>query len=297
LTKVHRQKGESAILDLATKLRDITPAALKAGIDPFDGIPQNKGLSVYPASVKEAAGWLSRCRAEKKDATLISYTNKTRRSLNYEVRLMRGLVAETRKTGRRMVHADRALILANNRDGKIVNGEVLIVEDSWFPTGGLRQLGLIWVKLYKRGNFLILQETIDSELKSKEWEDILSPYTSLYTQEERKLQDAEREEPSRHYTPRELQKAARVVDKTLSAEDRYDLFGAIAPRDLAFVDYGECITCHKSQGSAWKDVGVIWDWSTKKLFRDGSTRDPLEGVRWLYTAVTRTSENLVIFEI
>lgn len=298
LTKVHRQKGESPILDLATKLRNITPAELKQGVDPFEDVPQNKELRVYPASLKEAANWLANCRKERKDATLISFTNKARRSLNYEVRLLRGLVAESRKTRRRLVHADRVLVLANNNQAKTVNGEVLIVEDSWFPEGGLRELGMIWVKLWKRGKFLIMQDTIDADnLDQNGWKDIFSPYTDPYVKAEGIIRDVESDDPRGNYSRREVQKARMVTDEELTAEERFDKFQAIAPRDLLFVDYGECITGHKSQGSQWKDVGVIWDFSAKRLFNEGTSRDPLEGVRWLYTVVTRTSQNLIVFEV
>jgi exodeoxyribonuclease-5 len=49
------------------------------------------------------------------------------------------------------------------------------------------------------------------------------------------------------------------------------------------VIWGYCITCHKSQGSEWPYVIVVD-----------------EGVaynrnKWLYTAITRASENLVMF--
>jgi hypothetical protein len=248
--------------------------------------------------LKEAANWLANCRREKKDATLISYTNKARRSLNYEVRLLRGLVAESRKTRRRLVHADRVLVLANNNQAKTVNGEVLIVEDSWFPEGGLRDLGMIWIKLWKRGKFLVMQDTIDADnLDQNGWKDIFSPYTNPYVSAEKIIKDEESEEPRGNYSSREVQKARMITNEELSAEERFDRFQAIAPRDLLFVDYGECITGHKSQGSQFKEVGVIWDFSAKRLFNEGTSRDPLEGVRWLYTVVTRTSQNLIVFEV
>ena len=49
--------------------------------------------------------------------------------------------------------------------------------------------------------------------------------------------------------------------------------------------YGYAITCHKAQGSEWDKVLVIEE---KFPF------DKLEHARWLYTAVTRSSEKLVL---
>lgn len=50
------------------------------------------------------------------------------------------------------------------------------------------------------------------------------------------------------------------------------------------LDFGWAITCHKSQGSQWDDV-IVHDES-------GSFRDAAD--QWLYTAVTRAAERLVI---
>ncbi|WAT23497.1 ATP-dependent RecD-like DNA helicase (plasmid) [Bacillus halotolerans] len=48
-------------------------------------------------------------------------------------------------------------------------------------------------------------------------------------------------------------------------------------------DFGYAITCHKSQGSQWEKVVVI-----------NEVLDPEMHHRWLYTAITRSSEKLVL---
>lgn len=48
-------------------------------------------------------------------------------------------------------------------------------------------------------------------------------------------------------------------------------------------DFGYAITCHKSQGSQWEKVVVI-----------SEVLKPEEHHRWLYTAITRSSEKLVL---
>ena len=49
--------------------------------------------------------------------------------------------------------------------------------------------------------------------------------------------------------------------------------------------FGYAITCHKSQGSQWDNV-LVWD--------DGLGKTRRDRARWLYTAITRASERLVI---
>ena len=51
------------------------------------------------------------------------------------------------------------------------------------------------------------------------------------------------------------------------------------------VDYGYCLTCHKSQGSQWDHVAVF---DESQIFRHNAAR-------WLYTAVTRAAQSVTIF--
>lgn len=51
-------------------------------------------------------------------------------------------------------------------------------------------------------------------------------------------------------------------------------------------DYGYCITCHKSQGSQWKNVCVF----------DESDYFKEDKWKWLYTAITRSEDKLLILK-
>lgn len=290
LTKVHRQSSDNPILNLATRIREGKnekhPFALDPNVDP------GNRLILVSGSLQEAAAWLAKQRENKADATLLAYTNKTRQALNTMVREFRGLTKVSRQEKRGFVHADRALILSNNREAGLTNGEVVIVEESWFPKGKLRDEGFIWVKFWKRGTLLVRQDLIGADYAT--WRDEMKPYTSDYTAAERALASVEAGYDS-GLTPAEEEEAEDLL--SLDPEERFDVYGAIAPRDLIHADYGECITVHKSQGSQWRIVGLIWDYPTQRLFRDGSQKDPLEGVRWLYTAVTRASEYLRVFKV
>ena len=55
---------------------------------------------------------------------------------------------------------------------------------------------------------------------------------------------------------------------------------------LTTFEYGYMITVHKSQGSQWNTV-ILFD--IKTMFRD-----PLDYRRWLYTAITRSSDKVII---
>lgn len=55
-------------------------------------------------------------------------------------------------------------------------------------------------------------------------------------------------------------------------------------RDVDLFDFGYVLTCHKAQGSEWPNVVVIDD--------SGSFR--ADRARWLYTAITRASDDLIL---
>jgi exodeoxyribonuclease-5 len=53
---------------------------------------------------------------------------------------------------------------------------------------------------------------------------------------------------------------------------------------------GHCLTCHKSQGSEWKDVLVY----AERSIGGKPGLYGYEGRRWLYTAITRARQNLIL---
>lgn len=57
--------------------------------------------------------------------------------------------------------------------------------------------------------------------------------------------------------------------------------------NVLMVDYGYVITCHKAQGSEWENVMIM----EYPMYMD------IKGLRWLYTAITRTSKNLYFCNI
>jgi exodeoxyribonuclease-5 len=56
-------------------------------------------------------------------------------------------------------------------------------------------------------------------------------------------------------------------------------------RLLTEATFGWAITAHKAQGSSWRNV-IVWD--------DGLGKTAIDRARWLYTAITRAEQGLVI---
>jgi len=56
-------------------------------------------------------------------------------------------------------------------------------------------------------------------------------------------------------------------------------------KPLIEATFGWAITCHKAQGSQWENV-IVWD--------DGLGQTDLDRRRWLYTAITRAEQGLVL---
>ena len=85
----------------------------------------------------------------------------------------------------------------------------------------------------------------------------------------------------------EMDKKIDTGEFSLDWKTVYQLNRNPKTRDISPLEftYGYAITCHKAQGSEWDKVLVIEE---KFPF------DKIEHARWLYTAVTRSSEKLVL---
>ena len=57
------------------------------------------------------------------------------------------------------------------------------------------------------------------------------------------------------------------------------------------MDFGECLTIHKSQGSQWDHVGIVWH----RALWGAYYKDKGNWKRLLYTALTRSSDNVKLW--
>lgn len=88
-----------------------------------------------------------------------------------------------------------------------------------------------------------------------------------------------------------IYKNLKMYRKAKGIGDYFSVGSVIRPDNskvyLDNFDYGYCITVHKSQGSEWSNIVVLEEqagyWSSGEMWR-----------RWLYTAVTRAREKLLI---
>lgn len=74
-------------------------------------------------------------------------------------------------------------------------------------------------------------------------------------------------------------------EATLSDIDKFKVIKAKLTLPKEF-DYAYAITCHKAQGAQWDNVLVL---------EEGFPYSKEEHARWLYTAVTRASKNVIIY--
>lgn len=223
LTQVHRQAKKSPILRLATAIR-----TRRSFTDWTDGsCERGPGRPVQ---------WLAKRAGH--DATLLAYTNKTRRQLNADVREALGF-------GKRLQVGDRVVCLLNSAALGIMNGEVAKVDGMERSTRSSRRYGGdVWVVQLSTGqkvrvNLHLLGASVG---EFKAWRDRVK---------------------------------ARKGD----------------PDDLLHIDFGWCLTVHKSQGSEWASVGFVADGGYRWLKRKNQD----DARRLAYTAVTRARSELRIF--
>lgn len=324
LTVVHRQSADNPIINLATRIRmkinDADPLSVNAK---FETDPRLRILRAAPfaAPVK----WLAEERKARKDSTLIAWTNVMRRKLNFAVREARGLAAESAKQRLRVVKSDRLAVLRNHRSSGMMNGEVFIVNASR-KGPDLEGNPTLWVQLWPKPDWYLLaadgfNPTV-SDFDDRAFRDVFEPYTSTWFKfiriiekaEEagipsrldpeledlmgllQEAQEADRQKAmeAKGKPPMEYSDIIASCDRQLRVVDQLAAkFNAIPSNYPLYADYGECLTAHKAQGSQFKSVGVVLDSGFDARWR----RDLEEARRWLYTAITRASENLIVWKL
>lgn len=323
LTQVHRQSAGNPIINLATRIRTRQNDANPLLVDPqFQNDPR---LRIYPtAPLASPVAWLVGERNARHDATLIAWTNVLRKKMNHMVRQARGLAAESQRLKLRVVRSDRLAILRNHRASGMMNGEVFIVNAS---RGGPLIDGkpTVWVQLLpKPGWYLLASDGLNpmiEEFSDRDFRDLFEQYTSKWNSLMNRIEKALDRglDPSLPpdldaaiYEWSEAQKADQLCaekakglplvqqadimancDAQIDAANKLiEEFKVLPSQYPLYADYGECLTAHKAQGSQFKNVGVILDMGFDSRWK----RDLEEARRWLYTAITRASQNLVIWK-
>jgi hypothetical protein len=297
LLKVHRQALDSPVLAAATDLRSF------ARKKPFEGISSVPDFQLHQdADVFEAADWLATRRNAGVDATLIVYTNALRHSLNDSVRELRGLKALAEANGTGIVAGDRLMVQSNQNAFGMMNGEVFEVEGvEWVPPlTYVQEHEVLRVQLRNRPEPILVAVAVFGD----EYRDFASylrgherhwDLAKEIEQGRDEIEDPFSDAGDFEYEPMRLGTGAVPEDVTGTAFE-----GLLDPSKFVHCGWGEVITAHKSQGSAYDEVGIVWNKSCWGLWYKGEStmiqgQSVSEGRRWAYTAITRAVKSVNIW--
>lgn len=253
LDTVHRQAWESPIIRLAT--------AIRKG-EPYDFQP-DPDLTYGHCKPEATAEWLVERRLAGVDAALLTWTNKIRMLVNLEVRRLLGYKEP-------VVNGDVLVCLTNRYNLGVMNGETLAVTD------------VMRVRFHAFEAFLVTAGDLQF---------LVSPH--LFGQSVGSFKEFMDALKASYANTGVLRKDANTLAKLLHVNPpAFALKGWIEGLWL-HVDYGFCLTVHKSQGSQWDEVGFLrcrtlgWKEDTEPDFAR----------RLTYTAVTRAAKRLSIWDV
>lgn len=279
LTEVVRQKDKSGVMDNAKKIRE--------ELDRWDNHSfkfNTTGADVYRLStydfLKRYIEALTKKGAGTEEAIIIAFTNKQIRKYNNYVRGMLFLPKTGIQVGEAVVctcnhKIDRDNFISNGEFGKIKkvlpdvecrSVEVMDKVDGCFKP--------VVVDL----NFVVLQV------------EFINSFGELYLVTEKVLLNLlERSSPR----PSSLENKALYVDfkkrnfinNKASHSDYIEAKLSDPYLNFLHLNFGYAITCHRAQGSEFKNVFV----DTYQ-----GRQESEQYIRWLYTAITRTSDKLYI---
>ncbi len=237
LTQVHRQAAGSPIIDLATHVRQSESCQAWRTMR---SAKTDKGTYTYcQADLDQAVQWLADQRKAKRDATLLTYTNATRRRINAQVRYALGRFETYLDEG------DKVLCFLNNKRLGIMNGEVREIKRLKEFNDHNSEHAIAECTFVGGGAALLAVDLLETGCDNETW---------------------------------------RAIEGSMSKADAAWLLRC---------EHGECLSIHKSQGSQWDAVGIVHDAATAAYAR----RDRADYKRLIYTAITRASKELLIFEV
>jgi ATP-dependent exoDNAse (exonuclease V) alpha subunit len=290
LTEVMRQAAGNPIVQLATAIRDGRQGQryFNWQTDPDDPrltitfapnyMPPVRAYFNYRAA-RLPDGQPDRA---KNDVVMLTYTNGTRQTLNEMIRRATGRAQVAERDGTFVAMADRIVILMNKPALNLYNGEVFSVREVSYMDEAARALGLIKVTLLTpSGDKVVFTRGA-----------ALGMPPAIYKAAFQGLMDRMAE--VLFFLSQELgiDDVPRTVFKYVSDDVLWSTVRTVRPVNLVQMDYGECITINKSQGSQWRNVVIVWDRSCDSI----AARQGVDtGKRYAYTALTRASQTANIF--
>lgn len=257
LTEVHRQAKDNPVIQLSMDIRN---GVYRKGAS-TDVLPTEGGIAFVDKSKFDKDHGF-RTQALNWQSQMIVGMNRTRRILNTQTRQHQGIEDEEilPKPGEKLV------CLRNDRVQGLLNGSLWNVVAAGKPRmRKVRPTDGNMNRFLDGSGYLLYPR--DYEPKIKAGKNVVVNAFPM------KLKSLDFDSPPiKTYSP---------TDLFLSTEHQLDWRQLLG---LGMFDFGYALTCHKSQGSQFDNV-LLFDES--RVFRE-------QGARWLYTAVTRTVQNLTI---
>jgi ATP-dependent exoDNAse (exonuclease V) alpha subunit len=292
LTEIMRQAQGNPIVQLATAIRneeqgrqffawhtDENDVRLTIQNTRALTVPSNKYVEY-----RRARGPTGDGDPVKNDVVMVTYTNGTRQKLNELARVGTGRAAVADRDGTYLAQADRVVVLMNNKVRELYNGEIFPVRSVEFMDREARAFGLIRVTLITpRGDEVVF-------LRGQALGMPPQVFNAAYEALRDRFSEAAELLAARMNFNGDPYKMLNYVP----SEVLWSTVRTVRPVDLVQLDYGECITINKSQGSQWRNVVLVWDNNCDAIY---DRQGPDMARRYAYTALTRASENANIFRV
>lgn len=311
LVQLHRQREHNPVARLSVRLRHpITahPWTLPE-IQSLFGDRGLESVRVHRRPRQEAtttalaAQWLIDQLRAGRTSTLLAYSNKTRAACNAAVRRLAGFpepgspLPQFTGVYPPVLQHERLLILANNHICELMNGEVFRVADvswvplpdvfrKWIPVGDVIQ-----VRLHGRPMpVYMFTDTFDN---GQPLDTLGNVYRMRLGRLGRMVESAFTQWKVAARASRVPEVLALLEQGEAGREELYDMFladyGDLLPERFVWATWGYCLTVHKSQGSQWAAVGIMWDYVMAR-----ASLEP-RGHKLIYTAVSRAEQSVDFF--
>jgi energy-coupling factor transporter ATP-binding protein EcfA2 len=291
LTQIHRQAADNPIISWATRLREDANKE-----NPFIVGKEDPDLKIQffvKPVTQQIAEWYAHQVAESRSAVVLCSSNEMTAKVNAAVREVlpfagtnRSLAGESAATGLPYVAGDLLMCIFNKRSAGLMNGEIFSVIGSSEIGPKLTEEGFSYVTIrnaHQEQTFIVYnkmaalsardagEEKKEVDSYAKRWKQLVEGVEQQYGKE-----------------------GAKAFLDEMDPEDLFRSYKVINPNRVLHAVYGYAITVQKSQGSQWQSVGVVWDAMRDRAWT-GS--DYTNTRRWLYTAITRTSDRVAVFDM
>jgi hypothetical protein len=326
LTSIHRQAAGNPIVQLATRLRTDKNRENPFLFSDDPNVLPPEGLQIIRGGgLAYAAGWCASMLKQRISSVLIAFGNRTVLELNNRMRDLLvmpdgvSLGERSRRERISFTRGDYLLVAANNPGADLQNGEIVRVMGAEKPPNGSKMsrahLLTLTIDHPRRGLVrIVVFNALEAREKPGSADESIRPIYKIRPDVLREAFD----DPARDLTARyrEIERAA-MPDRDGDVDQRavelleeyaeltpFELFEqaeTVRPQDLVCATYGLAITGHKSQGSQWQRVGVVWESYMNEWWHDDKAKgNDLSRYatlrRWLYTAITRAQQETVIFD-